>query len=71
MTSAVTSAFIIYQFPINKGPRGKEKIEQLPCEQFLQGFGFSHAFLPPVSHGEKTGQFQFVVEIAEKTVILI
>ena len=29
--------------------RGKEKLEQPPCEQFLQGFEFSRAFLPPVS----------------------
>ena len=36
--------------------RGKKR-EQLPCERFLQGFGFSHAFLPPVSHREKSGKF--------------
>ena len=44
--------------------RAKEKIEHLPCERFLQGFGFSRAFLPPVSHGEKP------VKIAHKAVVL-
>ena len=31
--------------------RGKEQLEQLPCERFLQDFEFLRAFLPPVSHG--------------------
>ena len=35
--------------------RGKEK---MPCERFLQGFRFSRAFFPPVSHGKKRGKFQ-------------
>ena len=52
-------------------PRGKEKIEKLPCERFLQSFGFSRALLPPVSHGEKCGKFQKPVKIAHKAVILI
>ena len=51
--------------------RGKEEIEQLPCERFLQGLGFSHAFLLPVSHGEKSGKFQKPVKIAHKAVVLI
>ena len=46
--------------------RGKEKIEQLPCERFLQDFEFSHAFLPPVSHGVKRGKFQKPVKNAHK-----
>ena len=51
--------------------KGKEKIEQLPCERFLQGIGFSHAFLPPFSHEEKSGRFQKPVKIAHKAVVLI
>ena len=51
--------------------RGKEKIEQLPCERFLQGFGFPHAFLPPILHGEKSGKFQKPVKNAHKAVVLI
>ena len=37
-------------------------------EQFLQQIEISRAFLPPVSHGEKCGKFQSVVEIAHKAV---
>ena len=50
-------------FPFYLTSRGKEKIEQLPCERFLQGFGFSRALLPPVSHGEKSGEFQKPVKM--------
>ena len=38
--------------------RGKEEVEKLPCDGFLQAFGFSRAFLPPVSHGGKRGNFK-------------
>ena len=43
----------------------------MPCEQFLQQIEISRAFLPHVSHGEKCGKFQFVVDIAYKAVVLI
>ena len=48
--------------------RGKEK---KPCEQFLQPFEISRAFLPPAMHGENCGKYQNVVEIAHKAVVLI
>ena len=51
--------------------KGKEKLEQLPCERFLQDFEFSRAFLPTVSHGVKRGKFQKAVKIAHKAVALI
>ena len=51
--------------------RGKEKLEQPPYERFLQGFEFSRAFLPPVSHRVKLGKFQKPVKIAHKAVVLI
>ena len=54
-----------------KVTRGKEKLEQLPCERFLQGFEFSRAFLSPVSHGVKRGKFQKPVKNAHKVVVLI
>ena len=41
----------------NAFSRGKEKLEQLPCERFLQDFEFSRAFLPPVSHRVKRSKF--------------
>ena len=53
------------------GPRGKVKLEQLPCERFLQGFEFTRAFPPPVSHGVKDGKFQKPVKIAHKAADLI
>ena len=43
----------------------------MPCEQFLQQIENSRPFPQLVSHGEKSGKFQFVVEIAHKAVILI
>ena len=52
-------------------PRGKEKLEQLPCERILQDFEFSRDFLQPVSHGVKRGKFQKPVKIALKAVVLI
>ena len=54
-----------------KVTRGKEKLEQLPCERFLQGFEFSRAFLPPVSHGVKHGKFQNPVKIVHKAFVQI
>ena len=41
----------------------KEQIEQLPCELFLQGFEFSCAYLPPVSHIEGRGEFQNPIKV--------
>ena len=51
--------------------RGKEKLEQLPCERFLQEFEFSRAFLSPVSHGVKRGKFQKPVKNAHKAVVIV
>ena len=51
--------------------RGKTKLEQMPCERFLQVFEFSHAFLLPVSHGIKCGKIQKPVKIAHKAILLI
>ena len=56
---------------INLKIRGKEKLEQLPCERFLQGFEFFRGFLPPVLHGVKRDKFQKAVKIAHKEVVLI
>ena len=39
--------------------RGKETLERLPYERFMQGFEFSGAFLPPLQHGKKSaGNFK-------------
>ena len=46
-------------------------IAKMPCEQFLQKIEISRAFLPPLSHGEKCGKFQFVEESAPKVVVII
>ena len=35
-------------------------------KQFLQGFGISRAFFPPVLNEEKCGKFQNLVEISHK-----
>ena len=43
----------------------KLKLEQLPCDQFLQCFEIFRAFLPAVSHGEKRGKLQNAVKIAQ------
>ena len=43
--------------------RGKEKLEQLPCDRFLQGFEISRGFLPQVSYGEKGGKFQIPIKL--------
>ena len=53
------------------GTREKEKIDQLPCERFLQGLKFSHAFLPSVSHGKNGGKFRKPVRIDHKADVLI
>ena len=37
----------------------------------VSNFEISRAFLPPVSVGEKSGKFQFVVGIGHKAVVLI
>ena len=49
--------------------RGKETLEQLPCERFLQGFEFSRAFLPLVLQRENRGRFQNPAKIAQKAVL--
>ena len=51
--------------------RGQEKFEQLPSERFFQGFEFSRALLPPVSHGEKREKFQNPVKKAHKAAGLL
>ena len=38
--------------------KGKEKLEQLPCEQFRQCFKISRAFLRAKQVGQKRGKFQ-------------
>ena len=47
------------------------RYDQLPCEQFLQRFEISRAFLLPISHGEKRDKFQNAVEISRKAAVLI
>ena len=51
--------------------KGKEKIEELPCERFLQVFELSRAFLPPISHGKKCGKLQNPVKNANKADIRV
>ena len=46
--------------------REKEKSEQLPHEQFLQGFKISRAFLRAKQVGEKRGEIQNPVQISQK-----
>ena len=48
------------------GIRGKEKIEQLPCEQCLQAFEIYRALLRAKQVGEKRGKIQNPVKIAHK-----
>ena len=55
----------------SKQAKGRENLEQLLCEHFLQGFEFSRAFLPPVQHGEKREKFQNPVKYLHKAVVLI
>ena len=49
-----------------KTVRGKEILEPLPCERFLQGFENSRAYLPPVSHREKREKYQNPLKNAQK-----
>ena len=49
----------------------KEKLEQLPCEQFLQVFETSRAVLCAKQVGEKRGKIQKPVKIAYKAIVLI
>ena len=52
--------------------RGKLKLEELPCEPFLERFIFIfRAFHRGKQVGEKRGRFQNVVDIAHKAVVLI
>ena len=60
-----------FKFSQNLITTGKEKLEQPPCERFLQGLEFSRAFLHPVLHEIKRGKFQKPVKIAPKAVVLI
>ena len=50
--------------------RGKEKLELLPFEHFLQGFEISRAFLRAKQVGEKCTKIQNPVEIAHKAFAL-
>ena len=50
--------------------RGKSKLKKLPCEQFQQQIEISCTFLRAKQVGKKGGNFQFVVEIAHKAVVL-
>ena len=43
----------------------KEKLEQLPCEQFLQAFEISRSFLRAKKVGEKRGKFNGFSELKE------
>ena len=52
-------------------PRGKEKIEQLPGEQFLQSFEISRSFLRARQVEEKRGKIQITDKIVHKAVVLI
>ena len=47
----------------------KEKLEQLPCEQFLQVFEIFRSFLRAKQVGEKRGKIQNPVKIAHKTAL--
>ena len=47
-----------------------KKIEQMPCEQFLQGFEISRAFLCVKREGEKHWKIQNPIKIAHKADIL-
>ena len=56
---------------IHARTRGKEKLEQLPCEHFLQAFEIYRALLRAKQVGEKRGKIQKPVKIAHKAVVLI
>ena len=51
--------------------RVKVKLEQLPCEQFLQAFKIYCALLCAKQVGEKRAKIQNPVKIAHKAVVLI
>ena len=51
--------------------RGKQMLNQLPWERFLQDFEFSRTFFPPASHRAKHGNFQKPVKTAHKAVVLM
>ena len=57
-------------FAVLRG-RVKEKLGQLPCEQFLQVFETSRSFLRAKQMGEKRGKFQNVAEFVYKAAFLI
>ena len=49
----------------------KVRLEQLPCQQFLQAFEIYHALLRAKQVGEKRTKSQNPVKIAHKAVVLI
>ena len=51
--------------------RGKEKLEQLPCEHFLQDFEISRSFLRAKQERKKRVKIQNPVKIVHKAVVLI
>ena len=51
--------------------RVKTKLEQMPCEQFLQAFEFYRALLRVKQVGEKRDKIKKPVKIAHKAVVLI
>ena len=51
--------------------RGKIKLEQLPCEQFLQAFEIYRALLRAKQVEEKRAKIQNPEKIAHKAVVLI
>ena len=51
--------------------RVKVKLEQLPCEQFLQAFEIYHALFRAKQVGEQRAKIQNPVIIAHKAVFLI
>ena len=51
-------------------PGGKEKLEELPCEQFLQGFEISRFFVRAKQVGQKRAKIQNPVKSAHKAVVL-
>ena len=53
------------------GIRGEEKLEQLPCEQFLHGFEIVRAFLVQNRWERSAENFQNPVKIAHKAVVFI
>ena len=50
--------------------RVKEKLDQLPCDQFLQVLEISRSFLRAKQVGEKRGRIQNPVKIAHKAAVL-